>query len=389
MINLSTVNICIKKVWMLSVFCVFINSMYPWFVWGNKLPIIICSFAFFISVCYLFLYRQTFVSFKKLSFLLLLFLAMVWSSRNRNVNGVIEFLFLFGILASIVLFKDSLKDELLKYITKWFSVCVGVTLFVFVLFICGFSVVSPTYIQYVDGRYPSFNFYFFLISVNTIESFFRFKSVFMEPGHLTMGLVPLIMANRFNVKNRYVLALVVVELFTFSLAGYITMFVGYLLFNLSFKRVKSLLGAVVFIVLSVWIIQLSGSSEILDRYLWNRLEYTDGTIAGNNRTTAEFDAVYNNVIHNSYLSLVGDDSVDIAAFGGISGYKKYIVTDGLIGVFFILVLYSYFYLAYKKKDVLIFTIVLLLLLYQNSYPFWGCIILMYILGCYHLKGKVV
>lgn len=54
-----------------------------------------------------------------------------------------------------------------------------------------------------------------------------------------MGIIPMIMANRFDLRNKYVIILIVAELFTFSLAGYITLFIGYLC-SIFLKRFSSI-----------------------------------------------------------------------------------------------------------------------------------------------------
>ena len=94
--------------------------------------------------------------------------------------------------------------------------------------------------------------------------------------------------------------------------------------------------------------------------------------------------VYDGVMNSSY-KWTGRSDVDVLAFGGNSGYKKYIVTEGIVGLILALITYLYHYFVYRKYSIGIFTLVLLLLLFQNSYPFWFAVMSMYILGTSNLR----
>lgn len=81
----------------------------------------------------------------------------------------------------------------------------------------------------------------------------------------------------------------------------------------------------------------------------------------------------------------GNQSIDITAYGGISGIKKIIVTDGLVGVFTIVLLYTHNFFKHRIYAIGVLSLIQLLLLYQNAYPFWFCMICMNILGATNLK----
>ena len=85
-----------------------------------------------------------------------------------------------------------------------------------------------TYVDNSDLGYTGNNYYLFVVD-HDIVYFPRFRSIFAEPGHLTMGIIPLLFANRFNLKNKFVVILLLIEIFTFSLAGFVLIFVSLLL----------------------------------------------------------------------------------------------------------------------------------------------------------------
>lgn len=370
----------IYRGYMLFVFLLFLDSMYPWYMWGNSLTLITSLLtAFFSIILFVFERKKFILTREKIGLFFCITSMYIWHLVVQGGLG----LFLHYVSWIILLFiKDEYKYNILSFITKWFAILLLVSLIFYIAFLLGFSV-TPSYIEYQLGRYPTLNYYLFTLPINQID-FFRFKSIFMEPGHLTMGLVPLIMANRFDLKNKYVLILFIAEIFTFSLAGYITMFIGYLLINFSIQYMKYLIMSATFVVISIFVLERTGFSEMLDKFLWSRLEYQNGDIAGNNRTTEEFDMVYDSVLNSTY-KWTGRDDVDFMAFGGNSGYKKYIVMEGLIGLFLTLITFVYQFLVCRKYLVGVFSLILLLLLYQNAYPFWFAVMSMYILGTSNLR----
>lgn len=360
----------------------FMNSMFPWWMWNNSVNQIVLFVTVFISILLCVTESKLFLlSRQKIGLISILLLSFVWHIyRNEGYLGVT-----FSFVSWIVLlsFRIEYKLDILRFTTKVFAYFLIASLIFYVLFLFGINFVEPSFMTFNADQYMIWNYYTFTLSANNLSDFQRFKSVFMEPGHLTMGLVPLIMANRFDLRNKYVVMLIIAELFTFSLAGYITMFVGYLMFNFSPKKIKYIFWGLLVLCILLFILERGGYSEMLDTFLWRRLEFVDGDIAGNNRVTAAFDNVYQGVMNTSD-KWMGDSSIDETAYGGVSGYKKYIVMNGLIGLFIIFMLYTYQYFVYRKYDVMVLTIILLLLLYQNTYPFWFCMISMYMIGTVNL-----
>lgn len=361
----------------------FMNSMYPWWMWNNNVSQIVLFVTVFISVLLCVTESKLFLlSRQKIGLISILLLSFVWHIyRNEGYLGIS-----FSFVSWIVLlsFRVEYKLDILRFTTKVFAYFLIVSLTFYVLFLFGINFVEPSFMTFNIDQYLIWNYYTFTLPANDFLDYHRFKSVFMEPGHLTMGLVPLIMANRFDLRNKYVIMLFIAELFTFSLAGYVTMAVGYLMFNFSLKKIKYIVLGFVVLCLLLFILERSGYSEMLDTFLWKRLEFVGGDIEGNNRVTAAFDSVYQGVMNTSD-KWMGDSSIDETAYGGISGYKKYIVMNGLIGLFIIFMLYTYQYFVYRKYDVMVLTIILLLLLFQNAYPFWFCMISMYMIGTVNLQ----
>lgn len=122
-----------------------------------------------------------------------------------------------------------------------------------------------------------------------------------------------------------------------------------------------------------------GYGDVIEVFLWSRLEVNDdGNIAGNNRFTSQVDTEYNKLF-NSIDFLCGKE-VDQNIIDGSAGYKVFIIQNGLVGLILAISIYSYYFLKYKTYRLFIVTVIYLLLLTQNSYPTWMCMLAPYLLG---------
>lgn len=354
-----------------GIFLLLLISIYPWFIWESDLIL-------YASQCYVIVVSVLYKSFCKndfhpwtvitFFFFLLCVLIGIWDADV----GYAKCFVLFAVLPVILCLKLNELTALLSFITKWFSLLFLLSLVFYVLYLFGYNFFTPSIVEYSD-LYSSFNYYLFLIPTSSFD--IRFSSISMEPGHMTMLIVPLIIANKFNLHNRYVVILVIVELFTFSLAGFITLLIGYVFFFFRLAKLKSfIIAAFVFLMLlfSVDLI-FPGSLDVL---LFDRFDFSNGSFVVDNRVTSHFQTYFNSFLYTDNIWF-GDPSVDITSFGGISGYKKYLVQNGLMGLLSIVFLYGYFFILYRKFSLFVLTFISYLLLYQNGYPFWYCMILIY------------
>lgn len=368
-------------------FILFVNSMYPWYIWDNSLNDIIRLIAVVISVTLFLSSRYYFVkSLNGVVFFIAFLFAVIWECLTQ-VDLIPSRIIVVCVVFCLIFLRCDIKIEILRIYTKMFSILVGCSLLFYILYLIGLFRVDANYIEFKGGEYKAFNYLFFILpaSIDEINSYYRFRSIFAEPGHLTMGIIPMLIANKFNLSNKYVFVLFVAELFTFSLAGYITLFLGYFLFHIFDKKSwKYLAYGTLFIALLIFILEELGFSDMLDVFLWDRLKFYNGTISGDNRVTPEFDMVYNSFINSQY-KWFGNDFIDTTVYGGISGIKKYLVMHGIIGVVLTSILYLSCTLQSRNYNIFVLSVILLLLLFQNAYPFWICILSMYILGASNLK----
>jgi hypothetical protein len=376
------------------IFILFVFSMYPWFVWNSGLlsSTIILTGAIF-SIFYWFFNRSIFCFNKKniiCSFILAI--SLLFYSVAFNLFGIVQNLFVFILLLFLLNINDHFKVRILDFITKWFAIFLSISLFYYILFLMGISL-PFTYIDNSDLGYTGNNYYLFVVD-HDIVFFPRFRSIFAEPGHLTMGIIPLLFANRFNLKNKFVVILLLVEIFTLSLAGFVLIFFSlFLLLFFVKNKIYIIILNIILIISSITVYKSANNDNVFYRIILARLTYDDNkeSIAGNNRTDSYVDSYFKNYIYSTdaIFGLGFEKSNQVTSAEG-AGFKIFLLRFGIVTS--ILTLFLYFSLAfnYLNKPTFGFLIILVLLLLQNAYPFMFCIIFIYILGIpkLYLKADV-
>jgi len=370
-------SMLLYKVWRMWFFILFIFSMYPWFSW-NINSVVISIITVLLSA--LFLNKKNYIGKPYTLSLILFFIFFLWQARRLNLFGIIESICLFFSIAVLFCLREEYKYDLIRFITKWFSIIVGVSLFFYILYLLGFPL-PYTYSQMGDSSNYEFDNYFFFLAKDISM---RFRGPFLEPGHMTMGIAPILFINKYDFKNPYVVVLSLAQLFSMSLAGIILFFLGYILIALSRnkgvkQKILSITPLFLIVLIAGALIWYAYGRDSVEEMFLARLVYDSdlGTIAGYNRTTEYFDHLYNQVMSSSHR-WVGVELTDQDFEGGVAGYKRFFVENGLISAFLIIV--AYFSVAFKsgnrnKKLASMLLLVLILLLSQNAYPLWWCMLI--------------
>lgn len=362
--------------------------MYPWFLYGVN-SLYVATIGLVVSLTLYWKCRCLFSSNKNIeSSLIVLFVFMLWCGVHATFFGCIEMFVNYAILSIVLLLNPIYKYQLLNFITKFFALFILVSLSFYVLWLIG--VPLPSSSAFEGGPYECQNFYMFVMD-NEYYLLPRFKSVFAEPGHLTMGLIPLIAANRMNLKNRYVLILFIAELCTFSLAGYLCLFAMGLMKLYATKTHKlAALMVAILIALGLYVTyQNSKNNDSLLYYtIFERIErYGEGNYDKLGDRFKDNTIIAYNKLMNSGAKFygLGLNETSLKATYGSSGYKVYIIYYGIIGL--VLVFFSYwsYYRKYKCRYALMLFLCCLLLFVQNAYPLWYIFIITYIIGIPSLK----
>ncbi len=378
-----------SKAWILYrfwFFFLFIFSMYPWFTWGIA-NYVAYSVGVIINIIILTWSYKSFYKAKQSdwAFVLLLLITCLWL-HNYSIYSLMSGILLWGTIFPWIMLKDEYKADIIRFITKYFAIILLISITTFILFQIGVDF-PHSLIHYRDSYGKIYNYYTF-IYLGRGGGPLRFQSIFLEPGHMTMGIAPLLFINRYNLKNKYVLILFIVQLFSFSLAGYIVLALGYLLqwFSSNKRKLYPLLVIPVCITIFIYCQNYVFKDDLVNKFIVERISGEDF-----NRTSSNLTVEFNKDIQSGQI-IVGNQYLpeSLAGANGSAGIKVFLYVSGLIGLLLITLVYLYPIIIRQKatKITVSFLIILAALLAQNSYPFWFCIYISLICGSTYLKNEI-
>lgn len=369
-----------------AILLVFIFSMYPWFLWNIDaiyLNILLVGIVLLIRIFYAKVFD--FSTTKLPMFAIVLF--FIWLSKSLNIFGIMSNVLQCTTIILLLFLREEYKTSLIRFVTRWLAIILGISIIPYLLFVTGFPLPNEQ-TSFGDTNYILDNYYFFI--TNPYNPF-RFRGPFLEPGHLTLGLAPILYLNRYNIRDKFVLVLLFAQILTFSLAGFIVLFFGFFWCNFYSGEEKDgrKINVIGLLFLFIIVLRILGTDFFEDSIL-NRLSFdkSTGTIAGDNRTSDYFDSLYDNLM-DTPLKWTGIPFDFDSLEQGVAGYKRYVVEYGLIGVFLALFFYISLLRKRSQKYNIGLVILLLLLLYQDSYPLWWCIILCAIFGIQSRNNKKI
>lgn len=370
-----------SKLYIYSIYLLFISSMYPWFLWNTSINYLITFISVLVSIS-VFAKKDNCnknLNCKHKLYSLLLLYTIIYSFR-LNIFGIANCIVNLFIWYVLLMQNNETKHKILNFVTKWFAILLGISLIFYLLWLFGIFSPPCKVLSFDDNNYESTNYYFFITQIDgRLLSFVRFQSIFLEPGHLIMGIVPLIIANKFDLKNMYVCILCLCIFFSFSLAGYITFIIGYCMMRFK-NNVKAVFSTFFLVGLLFVLIQKFGFEDAFNSFIFNRINEAQNTSLIDNRTSDYVEREYQNVMSSTDIFFGSSTFDNTKGEQGSSGYKVFISEHGIILFVITLLIYTYYYRKNKTYHNFVFSVVLLLLLLQNTYPSWNCIMFSYILG---------
>ena len=353
----------------------FLSSLNPWFLWGCAS--FVALFQFVISAFFYTLYPSLFfLSKKNIVAIYLLFIFYV--STSMQAGGALTNLLSFFIFSCLLMIRDDVKIDIIEYVSKVFASILFVSLLFFLLNYMFYSM-QFVYSNFREQYY--FKNYFVFLSPEIDHAYFfpRFQSVFLEPGHIGMISSFLLYVQRFNLKKWYNVVILISALFSFSLAAYVLLFVGVIMLIYIKSKRLFLFACVLFSVsISSFVVYNWESDSMFNKLIVERLKYDNGDISGNNRYSEDFEREYEAKISTAD-KWFGWQPDFLMYKGGNAGYKRYISTYGIVGLFIAASLYLSFCKGYKKISLSIFALFALAFI-QRSYPFWASELMIFICG---------
>lgn len=324
-------------------------SMKPWFVWDNP-AILYILIVFFILTRLPFARR---INKKHCVLLILCFIlyTVVDVPHINDAKRFVEYIFRHFICTSLViLLLSEEKASLVKIFINFYA---GVLLFstiIYVLVILGMPIYS--YQVSINDPYYSWGFSnsLFLILPITSFPFPRFQSIFLEPGHLGMISSLMLYMIRYNMRSWQGVIIFLSSLLSMSLAAYMLLFLGMVIYKLSFGNLLKTITFLLMILMTCTMAYNFFPNSYFSQAILLRLEYDeDKGFKGNNRISEDFEYYYNHKFYKTehvLLGIGGDNISTISGEGGNSSYKVFIVQYGILGLvvlsvfFFVIVWYS-------------------------------------------------
>ena len=296
-------------------------------------------------------------------------------------------------MTSVIMLDLNEKKYMLRVFINAIVVVLVISLIGWVQYLLGVKLPHTSLIYHRNEYHEYYDYYLFRVSLHSVLAVFpRFQSIFLEPGQMATPLVFLFYLN--TIENKVLsfnnIVLLVSILLSFSLIAYgLLLFIIFLMiwFKGTKYRFLLLLGVIAFLFgIVYYYIALEDSA--LNALILSRLEYSEeDIITGNNRYSQSFDSMFDSFmqssdkyfgIYNKLLS--GNDWTN-----GSSGLKKYIVVNGLVGLFLGCLLIFYNYWINRNKRTLAYLIILTMAFVVRNQlftPLWFSIA---ILGFYTLN----
>lgn len=210
---------------------------------------------------------------------------------------------------------------------------------------------------------------------------FRLCGLCNEPGPYGTILALLLIVQKIDIKKIGNIILLIAGFFTFSAAFYAIIFIY--LSIVSLRKVLLWLPIVLTILLLIINIpniemELPMLSRLIERF---EFDNKTGKFKGDNRTSMYFDKAYDKLFestHNALLGLGTNSNYKIQN-AMTESYKVFIYQYGIIG--FVLIYFSFFIIRADKwlsnRNVLYFTLLLLVSIYQKPRIFMATYFLLY------------
>lgn len=354
-----------------------ILTMYPYFIWGNAF----IYKGFFILYCVVvgfnFIKKQSIEVSALVVFVMLVFwVAYAFFPRGENISfpsaGVISILLIPFLqrellVRAFVIFRFMYVVILCCSILQYPLIVLGLVEPVGIIEPMGAVKISR-------GQFYIDHIFNIILNDQHLDmygySFFRMSSIFDEPGLIGTVSALLLFTYRdvlVSTKNKFEKVVLYISLFlSFSLGGYCLWFIGRMIDLFIFNRRAFFKNSVVFFTIVISALSVVASTEGGQKYIYDRVWNGSSISIKDNRASDEFDELYSKQ-KDDILTLLFGYGKDAHVMTGydVSSYKGFIYNFGVIGVFFVLLIFSTWAFAYGNMNA--FSMLVFMLVLINSY----------------------
>lgn len=290
------------------------------------------------------------------------FIFFIYSlARAKEDTNYAQIIFTLVIILLFVFFKSEIKIAIFDVFYWIIQICNVVSLLFFICYVLniniGFSIVNY-YSETIHASYVKW----LIFAIYKSSSELRLCGIFNEPGAL--GTVcALLFAARCNHSKAWEKILLILTIaVTYSLAGYLILFI-YLAIFLIKKDARFIILIMGGFLLFLALPNIDWGNEQLN-YFFGRFAITENGIAGDNRTNKKFDLYYDQ-FQRSKDYLWGID--EMPDYYQISSYKTNVLKYGIIGFGFWIFMWIISALKNinKEKNSILFLLCFILSLYQR------------------------
>jgi hypothetical protein len=273
----------------------------------------------------------------------------------------LSFIFLF-------FFLNETRDTLLKTFNTISNIFGIILIISLILYLIHFNITLP-YLK-LTGRSIIADFYNnYIFFIEPSEGFdLRFRSIFDEPGVVGTISSFILFGNKYNLKIKRNIIILIAGLFSLSLFFYLSTALFLIIFNI--KSIKKIALILAILVIGTSIIS---KNEFLNKIILSRLAFSNEKgIAGNNRTNDNWDKEYESFNKsNDFLFGRGRGAFDNNKYNrAIASYQSITFDYGLIGLIIIIICYFLIFMNYSNLKTSSLMIGLLILsLYQRPWIF--------------------
>ena len=367
-----------------SYLLLFLQSMQIYFFWGMASSDS-QKYVFYLLITiigYLYVSKGKIRSKYNVSLATFLFgVAYYYQLEASIYTSVKNLLFIFPVITIPLMISTQQFKEMMDYISRWMGIILAVSLFFFLL---NFVIPIPSFgkLEYEGYNYIWINHLFFLLP-DFIRDYSRFQGIFLEPGQMAMICTFLLYYNEYDFSKKRNIVFLLSIIFSFSLAGYVLLILGYVIFKMMESSNKKVILSGVFLIALVtgfyyFSINYKGGNNLFNELIVERLQFGDEYeygFSGNNRTKLDAAILFAKAVASGDI-WVGYGVQTMAQYfkddSPGAGIVPYLLDRGIIGV--LLIFIAYFYLAVSgsnKKYALGMLLFYMVAFYQRATPFWA------------------
>lgn len=341
--------------------CVFL-CIPPAIMWHNQYASLLCI------VIFAFIGLGGYRTFNRNNVIILIVFLLLYLYFCLNQQYNLFRYAVFVLSCSIFLFNNNFSYKIFEFFFRIYSISMIPSILIFILVLSGFGHLLPsTILEPIEiSKEHDYIHYPFLVMPDFLKSidYFRFMAFYDEPGVVGTISGILLLCRKLQFKDWLTYPVLISGILSMSLTFYIMLALNTLI--VSDLKTKIL---VLTILITIVFLSYNYIEEYLNLYIFDRLNFNDGKMEGDNRTSASFDMFYHNFIRNdSHLFFgYGNNYAKIVNPGGAS-YKDIIVDNGIF--FFIAYILSCMALAstkLKKKSLMIYIITFACVFYQRPF----------------------